>query len=113
MAKLNISVCDLCKKLEDNIEHSIQLAHPATKKKIKAEICNGCFDTLANKIIAGPDLTKYVAGPALRQPDGIVPSSANNISRAPLKGGSSCEHQNTSFDRPFIICKDCGHKESI
>jgi hypothetical protein len=117
MAKISVIVCDLCKKLTESVGHKLQLSSGKGEGRVsaKAEICQGCYDGLKSKIDSPLNLGALTA-PAQSKKAGdgaIVPSSAENIAASPRRNPPGpCTHTDTKFESPFIICLNCGMRES-
>ena len=105
MARINLIICDLCKKPNNSeLYLSLQDGRGKNKKVVKAEICQLCFEKLTNDINR-----EYSLEPQKRLGEGetIIPSKAENIVKNPRP---KCYHDNNSYEPPYFICKDCGEK---
>lgn len=112
MARLSVIICDLCKKLSQSAGNKLQL-FSGKKLDVKGEICQKCFDDIKAKFSAEVNLETLNQPTARKVHDGaIVPSTADNVAASPRRATTGCVHKNTKFQSPFIICEDCGARES-
>jgi len=125
MATMNLSICDLCKLVsKDGLPFRFTLQKKGKKgaANIKAEICQVCFDDFSSRIeseISFEQLNKSATKPPrqMKSVDGlrmiqdniaVVPSAMDYDTAYNRSGQSKCGHEKTSFDPPYIKCKECG-----
>lgn len=119
MARLNVVLCDLCKKIS-------KTDSPATLKAVKgrgddkqvisAELCSDCFDSLKAKIDTVVNLDTLTGAPTKRHEYPGEPGNTPHELRTPIASRrrpelNACKHLNSDFKHPFITCRDCGNQE--
>lgn len=113
MANLNITICDYCKGLqivELPAKIIIQTGKGKNKEVFKADICSGCFDIFRAKVEERIDINKIPLNPQNGGGETIVPSRVDNIAEMDKVFANKCTHEHSSYDPPYVICKDCGEK---
>ena len=112
MARLNVVLCDLCKKISKTDSPAILKAvkgRGEDKQVISAELCNSCFDDIKAKVDKIVSLDTITSG----QPQ--APGAQEGL-RTPIASKrrpelNACKHLNSDFKHPFITCRDCGNQE--
>lgn len=113
MARLNVVMCDLCKKISKTDEPGLLKAtrgRGESKQVINAEVCDSCFYDLQTKIDKIVTLDAIGATPNYGPPPGVLRTPI--AKRGPVES-SMCKHIRTEFKSPFVHCLDCGNQEKI
>jgi hypothetical protein len=113
MAKLNISICDYCKKLsKGHLVHLLSVYKKGAKKgeKVGAEICKICYTYIVSKIGEEFDFNKS-------NTDSLMPSQRQLRTPVAKSMEPKCLHEKKSYDheRKVVTCRNegCDYEERV